>query len=50
MIPERGIAAIDNDLPIIVASHNNPLSWTPTFEYESAEAAAENILRNLPLP
>lgn len=49
-IPGRGIAAINNDLNIIVASYNNPLPWAPTFEYENAEAAAENILRNLPLP
>ena len=50
MIPGRGIAAIDDDLNIIVASYNKPLSWTPTFEYKSVEAAAENILRNLPMP
>lgn len=49
-IPGRGIAAIKDDLNIIVASYNNPLPWAPTFEYKNAEAAAENILRNLPLP
>lgn len=47
-IPGRGIAAINDDLTIVVASYNKPLSWTPTFEYKSAEAAAESILRNLP--
>ena len=50
VIPGRGVAAIDDDRNIIVASYNNPLSWVPTFKYESTEAAAENILRNLPLP
>lgn len=50
LIPGRGIAAINDDTNIIVASYNKPLSWVPTFEYKSIEAAAENILRNLPLP
>lgn len=49
-IPGRGIAAINNDLSIIVASYNNPLPWAATFEYKGTEAAAENILRNLPVP
>lgn len=50
VIPGRGIAVINNDLSITAASYNKPLPWAVTFEYESAEAAAENILRNLPLP
>lgn len=50
VIPGRGVAAINDDINIIVASYNNPLPWAPTFKYEGAEAAAENILRNLPLP
>ena len=50
VIPGRGIVAVNNDLSIIVASYNNPLPWAQTFEYEGPEAAAENILRNLPLP
>lgn len=50
VIPGRGIAAIKSDLTIAVASYNNPLPWVTTFEYKGAEAAAENILRNLPLP
>lgn len=50
VIPGRGVAVIDVDLNIIVASSNKPLSQAPVFEYENAEAAAENILRNLPLP
>lgn len=49
-IPGRGIAAVDSDRNIVIAPLNNPHPWCPTFKYESAEAAAENILRNLPLP
>lgn len=49
-IPGRGVAIVNNDLNIIVASSNKPLPQAPVFEYENAEAAAENILRNLPLP
>lgn len=50
VIPGRGVAVINNDLNIVVASSNKPLPQAPVFEYENAEAAAENILRNLPLP
>lgn len=50
VIPGRGVAVINNDLNVIVASSNKPLPQAPTFEYRNAEAAAENILRNLPLP
>lgn len=50
VIPGRGIAAIDDDLNVIVASYNNPLPWALAFEYEDAETAAKNILINLPLP
>lgn len=46
----RGVAVINNDLNVVVASSNKPLPQAPVFEYENAEAAAENILRNLPLP
>lgn len=49
-IPGRGVAVINNDLNIVVASSNKPLPQAPVFEYKNAEAAAENILRNLPLP
>ena len=48
-IPGRGVAVINNDLNIVVASSNKPLPQAPVFEYKNAEAAAENILRNLPL-
>ena len=50
VIPGRGVAVINNDLNIVVASSNKPLQQAPVFEYENAQAAAENILRNLPLP
>lgn len=50
VIPGRGVAVIAAGLNIIVSSSNKPFSQAPLFEYENAEAAAENILRNLPLP
>lgn len=50
VIPGRGVALINNDLNIVVASSNKPLPQAPIFEYKNAESAAENILRNLPLP
>lgn len=50
IIPERGVALINSESNIIVASSNKPRPQAPTFEYKNAEAAAENILRNLPLP
>lgn len=50
VIPGRGVAVVNTDLNIIVASSNKPVRQAPTFEYRNAEAAAENILRNLPLP
>lgn len=49
VIPGRGVAVINNDLNIVVASSNKPLPQAPVLEYKDAEAAAENILRNLPL-
>lgn len=49
VIPGRGVALINNDLNVIAASSNRPLPQAPVFEYRNVEAAAENILRNLPL-
>lgn len=49
IVPGRGVAAINNDLNIVVVSANKPLPQPPVFEYENTEAAAETILRNLPL-
>lgn len=50
VIPGRGVAIINNEHNIVVASSNKPLPQAPVFEYKNAENAAENILRNLPLP
>jgi hypothetical protein len=50
VIPGRGVALINNDLNVVVASSNKPRPQAPVFEYKNAEVAAENILRNLPLP
>lgn len=50
VIPGRGVALIGNELNIVIASSNKPIPHAPVFEYKNAEAAAENILRNLPLP
>ena len=50
VIPGRGVALVNNELNIVVASSNKPSPQAPVFEYKNVEAAAENILRNLPLP
>lgn len=50
VIPGRGVALINNELNIVVASSNKPIPQAPVFECKNIEAAAENILRNLPLP
>lgn len=50
VIPGRGVALINNEYNIVVASSNKPIPQAPVFEYKNAEVAAENILRNLPLP
>lgn len=50
VIPGRGVALINNELNVVVASSNKPIPQAPVFEYKNAETAAENILRNLPLP
>ena len=50
IIPGRGVAVIDNELRIVVASSNHPTPQAPSFNHSSAEADAEQTLRNLPLP
>lgn len=50
VIPGRGVAVINGDNSIVVASSNKPVQRAPVFEYKNAEAAAENTLRYLPLP
>lgn len=50
IIPNRGVAVIDDELRIVVASSNKPVPQAPTFTHTTAEADAEQTLRNLPLP
>lgn len=49
IIPTRGVAVIDDELRIVVASSNRPTPQAPSFDHASTEADAEQILRNLPL-
>lgn len=49
-IPARGVAVINDGLRIVVASSNYPTPQAPSFDHANAEADAEQILRNLPLP
>lgn len=50
IIAGRGVAVIDNELRLVVASSNRPAPQAPSFSHTNAEADAEQILRNLPLP
>lgn len=50
IIAGRGVAVINDELRIVVASSNRPAPQAPSFDHSSAEADAEQILRNLPLP
>ena len=50
IIPSRGVAVINDDLRIVVASSNRPTPQAPSFSHTTAEADAEQTLRNLPLP
>lgn len=50
IIAGRGVAVINDDLRIVVASSNRPTPQAPSFEHSSTEADAEQTLRNLPLP
>lgn len=50
IIPGRGVAVINDDLRIVVASSNRPAPEAASFACTTAEAAAEQTLRNLPLP
>lgn len=49
IIPARGVAVIDDELRIVVASSNRPTPQAPSFNHANTEADAEQILRNLPL-
>lgn len=46
----RGVAVINDELHIVVASSNRPTPQAPSFDHTDTEADAEQILRNLPLP
>ena len=50
IIPNRGVAVINNELRIVVASSNRPAPQAPAFDHTNTEADAEQTLRNLPLP
>lgn len=49
-IAGRGVAVINNELRIVVASSNRPTPQAPSFNHSNTEADAEQTLRNLPLP
>ena len=49
IIPARGVAVINDELRIVVASSNRPLPQAPSINHANTEADAEQILRNLPL-
>lgn len=50
IIPQRGVAVINDELRIVVASSNRPTPQAPSFNHATTEADAEQALRNLPLP
>lgn len=50
IIAGRGVAVINEDLRIVVASSNKPAPQAPSFNHSTADADAEQTLRNLPLP
>lgn len=50
IIPARGIAIVNDELRIVVASSNRPAPQAPSFAHSNVEADAEQTLRNLPLP
>lgn len=50
IIAGRGVAVINDELRIVVASSNRPVPQAPSFTHTNTEADAEQTLRNLPLP
>lgn len=50
IVPDRGIAVINDELRIVVASSNRPTAQATSFNHADTEADVEQILRNLPLP
>ena len=49
IIPARGVAVINDELRIVVASSNRPTPQAASLDHANTEADAEQILRNLPL-
>lgn len=50
IVPRRGVAVINDEMRIVVASSNRPAPQAPSFNHISPEVDAEQTLRNLPLP
>ena len=50
IVPRRGVAIVNDELRIVVASSNRPAPQAPSFDHVNTEADAEQTLRNLPLP
>lgn len=50
IIPSRGVAVINDELRIVVASSNRPTPQAFPFDHTDTETDAEQTLRNLPLP
>lgn len=50
IIAGRGVAVVNDELRIVVASSNRPTPQAPSFDHSTTEADAEQTLRNLPLP
>ena len=50
VIPSRGVAVVNDDLRIVVASSNRPSPPALSFNHTNTEADAEQTVRNLPLP
>lgn len=50
IIPGRGVAVINDELRIVVASSNRPAPQAPSFDHTNIDADTEQTLRNLPLP
>lgn len=48
IIPGRGVAVVNDELRIVIASSNRPVPQAPSINHTSTEADAEQILRNLP--
>lgn len=50
IIPGRGVAVINDELRIVIASSERLTPQSPSLDHTTPEGDAEQILRNLPLP